>query len=113
MKKVKKRKRRFLGKRERRLYGKKRICRIFGISETTMFRRLKETRAGGNSIPLPLSLGGKKGLRWDAQTVESFIRASVPQQALPSPADESTAEEYKAAIKELEAMDVKLPKGKK
>ena len=90
------------------------VQRYFKFSETTLFRRLRDAKEGKIIFPLPISYGDgrKKGLRWDARTVESFIRASVPQQALPPPADESTTEEYKGAIKELEAMDIKLS-GKK
>lgn len=60
---------------EPKLYELKDICRIFGITPATVFRWLRESRAGKNPFPLPLDTGGRKRkLLWNAANIEAFCQ---------------------------------------
>ena len=89
------------------------ICRIFNISESTVFRRLKEVRESDDeilTIPLPLNLGHKRGLRWDADQVRAFIQSQgirpPPQQSLPS--SKRTQKRFNKSVATLKQRGVKI-----
>jgi predicted DNA-binding transcriptional regulator AlpA len=51
------------------------LMRDLKMSRSTLYRHVKEARAGrGGNFPLPIQMGPKKSLRWDAETVRKFLQ---------------------------------------
>ena len=88
------------------------ICRIYRISETTVFRRLKESRdEGKNSIVLPLDFGGqRRGLRWDAEQVRAAIQAQAtqPPPQPPPPSSNQIQKRFDKSTASLRKLGVKI-----
>ena len=90
------------------------MMRIFGLSRTSMYRRLKEAKAGRGGLPLPITTGAKRALRWNGEDVRKFLQnASDTPQPLPALEIESAKSRQKRhaeAMKKLERLGIKTPK---
>jgi len=89
------------------------IMRIFRIARVSVYRRLREARAGRDSgLPLPIQTGTKRGLRWSAETVRKFLENTdrTPSMPPPSPIESATqrAARNRAALRELEKFGIKI-----
>ena len=98
---------------EPKTYRLRDICRIFDISETTAFRRLKESRESEDgilTIPLPLNLGHKRGLRWDADQVRAFIQSQAirPPPQSPPPSPKQARHQFDKSVAALKQRGVKI-----
>jgi len=89
------------------LLKSKAIQEIFDMPESTFFKRLREARQGKGGLPLPLELGGKRGLRWNPEHVRVFLES----QSQPALSREPPAEQRKElddAMKSLKSQGVKI-----
>jgi predicted DNA-binding transcriptional regulator AlpA len=92
-------------------FGTEDMMRIFGLSRTSIYRRLREARAGRGGLPLPIPTGAKRSLRWNAEDVEKFMQSANDQpQTSPTLEIESVSQRQKrhnAAMKKLERFGIK------
>ena len=89
------------------------IMRIFHLSRNTVYRRLREARAGRGGLPLPIPTGAKRSLRWNAEDVKKFLESANDQpQTSPTLKMESAKSRQKRhaeAMKKLERFGI-IPK---
>ena len=87
------------------------MMRIFGLSRTSIYRRLKEARAGRGGLPLPIPTGTKQAIRWNAEDVKKFLENANDQpQTSPTLEIESATQRqrrHNAAMKKLERFGIK------
>jgi len=88
------------------LLDSKAMQEIFGYSESTLFRRLREARAGKGGLPLPLELGNRRGLRWNPDHVRKFCETQT--QTLPPEPTAEREQELDDAMKSLKSQGVKI-----
>jgi len=96
--------------------GEEEIRRIFKISRSCLYRRLREAKEGKDAgIPLPIPMGStRRRLRWDAETVRKFCQVqNAPRPPTATVASSEQAKQLDDAIKELEGLGVKLTKPNK
>ena len=91
------------------------MTQILKWSQRTLYRHLKEARAGrGDNFPLPIQTGPKKSLRWDAETVRKFLQngSDAPQtsQTLKISSAKSIQIRHAEAMARLERKGVKAAK---
>ena len=55
------------------------LMRIFGLSQVSIYRKVREARAGNGQFPLPV-WGSRKKLRWNAAEVEAFCQSRTTPQ---------------------------------
>ena len=91
-------------------YGTKDMMRIFDKSRQTVYRLVREARAGRGGVFLPIEFGGKNNLRWNA--VRAFLRsADSTQQKNATLEIESAAKRAvrnRVAMKQLEKFGIKI-----
>ena len=88
------------------------MMRIFRLSRISIYRRLREARAGRGGLPLPIPTGRKQRLRWNAETVRQFLQNANEPQATPTLEIESAKSRQKRhaeAMKQLERFGIKAP----
>ena len=87
------------------------IMRIFGLSKASFYRRLREARAGRGGLPLPISTGAKRSLRWNAATVRQFLEnadgTSPTPPTLEIESAKSRQKRHAEAMKQLERFGIK------
>jgi predicted DNA-binding transcriptional regulator AlpA len=86
------------------------IMRIFGYPRSTVYRRLREARAGRGGLPLPIPTGAKRSLRWNAEDVRKFLENT--DKAPPTQEIETATQRqrrHNAAMKTLERFGIKVP----
>ena len=98
------------------------MMRIFQLSQVTLYRRLRDAKAGRGDFPLPIQTGGvKRCHRWNAEEVRKFLEnANEPPQTPPALNFESEKSKRKRdakmqkrhadAMKKLEKLGVRVPK---
>ena len=90
------------------------IMQLFGYSRNTVYRRLREARAGRGGIPLPIPTGAKRSLRWNAEDVRKFLESAndTPQKSPTQEIESATQRQrrHNAAMKELERFGIKATK---
>ena len=90
------------------------IMRIFCLSRVSVYRRLREARAGRGGLPLPIPTGTKRSLRWTVESVREFLQNANDAPPTPTtPKIESAAQRAtrnRAAMKQLERFGIKAPK---
>jgi predicted DNA-binding transcriptional regulator AlpA len=55
-------------------YDTEEMTQIFKKSRSTLYREIKEARAGRSNFPLPIQTGPKRSLRWSAESVRKFLQ---------------------------------------
>ena len=87
------------------------IMKIFHLSRNSVYRRLREARAGRGGLPLPIPTGTKRSLRWNAEDVRNFLQsANDAPKTLPTLKIESATQRqrrHNAAMKQLERFGIK------
>ena len=87
------------------------LMRIFQLSRVSIYRRLREARAGRGGLPLPIPTGTKRSLRWNAEDVRKFMQSADDEpQTQPTLKIESATQRQKrhnAAMKQLERFGIK------
>jgi transposase-like protein len=68
--------------------GIKDIMRIFDISQPTVYRWVRDARAGKSTFPLPIGNGFKKKLLWSQDAIAAYQNAANA----PTPKFETTAQ---------------------
>jgi len=99
---------------EPELYSTDEICQIFKLARSSIYRRLREARAGRGGLPLPIPTGAKRSLRWDAESVRMFLQSanSTPQTppTLEIESEKSRKARHAKAMQQLERFGIKAPK---
>jgi predicted DNA-binding transcriptional regulator AlpA len=92
----------------------KNMMQLFGCSRNTFYRRLREARAGRGGLPLPIPMGAKRSLRWNAEDVRKFLESANDMTPKPPTQEiESAAQRqrrHNIAMKELERFGIKATK---
>ena len=105
-------KEREMTEKEPETYGMEDMMRIFGKSRQTVYRLVREARAGRGGVFLPIELGGKNNLRWSADAVRAFLQNanSTPQKnaTLEIESAAKLAARNRAAMKQLEKFGIKI-----
>jgi len=87
------------------------LMQILKLSRVSVYRRLKEARAGRGGLPLPIPSGTKQRLRWNAETVRQFLENAndTPQTppALKIESAKSRQKRHAEAMKQLERFGIK------
>jgi predicted DNA-binding transcriptional regulator AlpA len=95
-------------------YTTEKMTQTFQMSLATLYRRVKEARAGRSSFPLPLQTGTKKSLRWSAESVRQYLQngSDTPQtsQTLKTSSAKSRQIRHAEAMARLEQKGVKTAK---
>ena len=90
------------------------MMRIFRLSRPSMYRRVREARAGRGGVFLPIETGGKNNLRWSAGAVKAFLQNTdntLPKSAtLEIESAAKRATRNRAALKKLEKFGIKVTK---
>ena len=93
-------------------FNTKDIMRLFHLSRVSVYRRLREARAGRGGFPLPIPMGAKRGLLWSAEEVRKFLHnANDTPQTPPVLTIESAKARHKrhaTAMKTLERFGIKI-----
>jgi predicted DNA-binding transcriptional regulator AlpA len=88
------------------------IRQIFKLSRVSIYRRLREARAGRGGLPLPIPTGPKQRLLWNAEDVRKFLHNNETPQTPPTLEIESAKSRQKRhaeAMKKLERFGIKAP----
>jgi len=87
------------------------LMQILKLSRVSVYRRLKEARAGHGGLPLPIPSEGKRSLRWNAEAVRQFLQNAndTPQTppALEIESAKSRQKRHAEAMKQLERFGIK------
>jgi len=90
------------------LYDSKAVQEIFGISESTFYRWLRESREGQGRLPLPLPLGKKRKLLWNAEQLRLFCEAQSQAPPLPLESTAEREQELADSLKSLQEAGVRI-----
>ena len=90
------------------------LMRIFQLSRVSIYRRLREARAGRGGLPLPIPSGTKQRLRWNGETVREFLQSAdtMPQKPPMQKIESAKSREkrHANAMKKLEKFGIRVPK---
>ena len=101
-------------KKNKNVYDMKDTCNYFGLSESTIRKKVRESRNGESNFPLPLFKSGSKAL-WRKSDIEAWggeegeVIHFAP--TLPSVAPMPT-QNLNETRKRLEKFGISLPKAK-
>jgi predicted DNA-binding transcriptional regulator AlpA len=88
------------------------LMEILKLSRVSVYRRLKEARAGRGGLPLPIPTGTKRSLRWNTEDVRKFLQnANETHKTPPTQEIESAAKRAarnRAALHELKKLGIKI-----
>ena len=88
------------------------MMQIFQLSQVSVYRRLREAKAGRGGLPLPIPTGAKRSLRWNLGTVQEFLEntnGTRPMSSLPIESAAQRAARNRVALRNLEKFGIKIP----
>ena len=90
------------------------LMRIFQLSRVSIYRRLREARAGRGGLPLPIPTGVKRSLLWRAEDVRKFMQSADDEPQTPPTlkieSAKSRQQRHADAMKKLERFGIKVPR---
>jgi len=88
------------------------LMRDLKMSRSTLYRHVKEARAGRSNFPLPIQTGPKRNLRWNAASVRNFLQngndTPPTSPTLKIESAKSVRVRHTEAMKKLEQKGVRL-----
>ena len=90
------------------------MMRIFRLSRQSVYRRVREARAGRGGIFLPITAETKQSLRWSAEAVKALLQntdnTTQTTLTLKIESANSRQKRHTEAMKKLERFGIKIQK---